>query len=537
MRASASPAGEELLWEAPSPGVWTFDPTHIDHPTTGLQQGIRSRPTAGASAGFAVGMARTGIAVAGVEFAIINGWRYLCRRSVGEVDLADRELAAEDMLANRRWREVGERWFAIERPAIAARCTALQDRSLERLDNGALGNHLLETVDLFDDAVFAHFAHASLQFVIGELWLACASWGIEERQALDLMVGASPASSAAAHRIGAIAEALRAANCRPQSLDSIRAASDEARAALDAYLAEFGSRLSTGFDFDDLTLAEMPDVVLTSVLAALERPLEMPSADDHIAMVRERIPFAERDRFDDLLTEARFIHALRDDDEGLAMWARGLIRLAVLEAARRLARASIIADKADAFDASPDELVALLNGGGPSRDELSRRATLRSHHAQLVPPPVVRSGVVEPPPELPPELPPAVARVTKAYRAYSMATTVSEGDGLRGFGIGEAPYTGRARVAHRAEDAFAKLEPGDVLITAMTTPAFNGILPIAGALVVRDAGLMSHAAIMARELGIPAVLGVVDALEDIPDGALIEVDPVEGAVRVLEERP
>ena len=73
-----------------------------------------------------------------------------------------------------------------------------------------------------------------------------------------------------------------------------------------------------------------------------------------------------------------------------------------------------------------------------------------------------------------------------------------------------------------------------MLITSTTTTAFNAVLPMAGALVTAHGGLMSHAGIAARELGIPAVLGVVDALDRIADGAEVEVDPVAATVRVVQ---
>jgi pyruvate,water dikinase len=106
-----------------------------------------------------------------------------------------------------------------------------------------------------------------------------------------------------------------------------------------------------------------------------------------------------------------------------------------------------------------------------------------------------------------------------------------EGAG-KGEGIGETVYRGRAVVAPEPADAIERLEPGDVLVTSMTTPACNAVLPFVGALVTVHGGQLSHAGIMARELGFPAVLGVRDALERIPDGAEVEVDPIAGVVRV-----
>jgi len=72
-----------------------------------------------------------------------------------------------------------------------------------------------------------------------------------------------------------------------------------------------------------------------------------------------------------------------------------------------------------------------------------------------------------------------------------------------------------------------------VLVVPCTTPAFNMVLAMAGAVVTAEGGALSHAAVLARELGIPAVIGAPRALLDIPDGATVEVDPVAGVVRVL----
>ena len=109
------------------------------------------------------------------------------------------------------------------------------------------------------------------------------------------------------------------------------------------------------------------------------------------------------------------------------------------------------------------------------------------------------------------------------------APTEWTGDGV---GVGGAPYTGRACVAASPEEALSRLEPGDVLVTTITTPAYEAILPIAGAVVTEQGGLMGHTALVAREHGMAAVVGVVGATTAIPDGAEIEVDPVAGRVQV-----
>src|SRR5215213_6610261 len=100
-------------------------------------------------------------------------------------------------------------------------------------------------------------------------------------------------------------------------------------------------------------------------------------------------------------------------------------------------------------------------------------------------------------------------------------------------GIGDTPYIGTARVVHDAVEALATMEPGDVVVAAYTAPTYNAVLSMAGAIVTEQGGLLCHAAVIARELGLPAVIGASGAMSVIPDGATVEVDPVAGRVRVL----
>ena len=139
----------------------------------------------------------------------------------------------------------------------------------------------------------------------------------------------------------------------------------------------------------------------------------------------------------------------------------------------------------------------------------------------------------EPPPDvLPDPLPSVVGMIMTAFEQLGMEGGPRH-HGLAGVGVGTSSYVGRARRALSADEAIDAMEPGDVLVVRATSPAFNVILTVAGAVVTADGGAMSHAAVLARELGIPAVVGASGALE-IPDGASVEVDPVAGRVRGLD---
>jgi pyruvate,water dikinase len=93
-------------------------------------------------------------------------------------------------------------------------------------------------------------------------------------------------------------------------------------------------------------------------------------------------------------------------------------------------------------------------------------------------------------------------------------------------------YEGTARVI-RATEEFGRIERGDVLVTNSTTTAFNIVLPLLGAIVTDRGGLLSHAAIVAREYGLPAVVGCTDATSVLPDGVRVTVDGTAGEVEVV----
>ena len=103
---------------------------------------------------------------------------------------------------------------------------------------------------------------------------------------------------------------------------------------------------------------------------------------------------------------------------------------------------------------------------------------------------------------------------------------------LRGLAASRGVYEGPARrVSSPAE--FGRIAKGDVLVTQSTTEAFNILLPLLGAIVTDSGGLLSHSAIVAREYGIPGVVGTREATDRIRDGARVRVDGNAGEVTVL----
>ena len=316
-----------------------------------------------------------------------------------------------------------------------------------------------------------------------------------------------------------------------------------------AYLDLVGYRLLDGFDISNPCALELPDALLRAIRRGRRR--------DGRRRVGRRGPDRRRARQGPRGAPGRVRRAARGSAADLPAprRARRLQRHLGLRAHAAGGARGAVAALADAgaastrplhlVDAGLDEMCALLAGaGGPSADELAARAAVpRVAHAPRTR--RRRSGPPPPPPPDPSGLPPAVARMMRAT-GIALGRAVRQ---LRGRARG-APAAraggepGRLRRAGPAASPdpseFDRIVQGDVLVTESTTEAFNILLPLLGAIVTDSGGLLSHSAIVAREYGIPGVVGTREATERIADGARVRVDGDAGEVdgaRVKRRRP
>ena len=102
---------------------------------------------------------------------------------------------------------------------------------------------------------------------------------------------------------------------------------------------------------------------------------------------------------------------------------------------------------------------------------------------------------------------------------------------IRGIGASSGVARGKARVVFSPDEI--KEENDFILVTEMTSPVWTPVIARVKAIVTNSGGMLSHAAIVAREFGIPAVVGTGSATNEIKDGELIEVDGSKGVVYVL----
>jgi pyruvate,water dikinase len=545
---------QDLTFTPPGPGAWELEIGH--HGRRPLSGFLAEAYRRGFETGSIDLLARYGLPLQRIRAELVHGCGYIRPVGVGEGDkppsrpppvfvmkllarihpeLRRRNRTAAQAWASKRWRDDVDRWFGVERERVVAANLGFQAVVVGAIDDASLVAHVAELLVHFEQQAAANIAnHGGDLIPAGDYLAHCAEWGIGFADASALLQGSSPATTATAELLGPVRAAVDAAEVRPTSVEAVRALGPEAAASVDAWLERHGWRAVTTDDVDRPTLAERPAALLAALLAAAAT--EPRPTLPETGVVRDRVPVERRARFDELLTEARYGLRQRDDVVGIRWnWSVGLLRRALLEVGRRLVDHGRLLKPEHAVELAPGEIEPLLVGGtGPGAADVAARADRRDA-IEAIPPPLVLGDPEDPPPV--DALPAPLARATRAMLTaleadFTDASTAS--DGLTGTGIGTATSTGRARVATPTDDAIDRLEPGDVLIAPFTGPAYNSLMPILGGLVVEIGGAMCHAAICAREFGLPAVIGAAGATERIPDGALVEVDPARGTVRVVD---
>lgn len=546
----SSTSSSHATFEAPGPGRWELETAHWGGRFTPF---LRVPFEAACTSGFSAAGERYGLPLANVQLAFVNDHVYV--RPIPLVEpkrtpkssppaalvwllsrlhpaFRRRHAAARAALRDQSYRRDVDTWRSRTRQQVIDANFALQATDVSSLDDQDLADHLERCLAHFSTEARRHFELSAAMLVgLGDLFVHLERWGVSTADGFDLLRGSSPASSEPRQILEPAARAVADHGGAPATIDDVRSLAPEAASAIDQYLRLHGQRVVARFDVDAPRLIEQPALVVAAVrgLAAANRVTDVPDSD----AVRERIPAAHRAELDEMLAVARDVYGTWDDNAGVALqWPIGLVRRGLLDAARRLRGDERIVAEDHVFDAQADEIMALLRGRpSVSADELASRHAERRAHLAAQPPSTIGA---EPEPPSPALLPAALARVAAAAgAAIGLVFTPESPDGLSGVGVGSSPYRGRARIVRDADHALAELEPGEVLVTSYTTPAYNAVLPVAGALVTASGGLLSHGAVVARELGLPAVIGAVGALDEIPDGATVDVDPISGSVRIV----
>ena len=194
-------------------------------------------------------------------------------------------------------------------------------------------------------------------------------------------------------------------------------------------------------------------------------------------------------------------------------------RMAIRELGKRHTESGTVSDPEHIFMLLDEELESFV--ADPSRYS----ALLHDRYENwlklwdLTPPFFLRDGII----------PPLTEWETAAPTAKS---ALSEGDVLAGTAGCPGVVTGRARIV-RDPTSPPDLEPGDIMVAPLTDPAWTPLFLAVDGVVVNVGGQVSHAVIVSREMGIPCVVSVADATEQIQDGATITVDGTNGNVTLI----
>ncbi|MWA03210.1 phosphoenolpyruvate-utilizing protein [Actinomadura sp. LD22] len=313
----------------------------------------------------------------------------------------------------------------------------------------------------------------------------------------------------------------------------LRALSDpDARAFVadfDAFLFEYGSRSTDEWEALPATWETHPHIALGLVdrmrLQSDERSPE--SLAPRVREEREELTRRLRERLAD---RPELLGKLDTALQAMAVWmpARELsktttirvlqeARLPFRELGRRHVERGLLESIDDIGLLDIDELGTLIDDPEAVLPLIPERKKWKAELEALEPPFVV-DGAVPP--------------VTQwAKRSAPAASPGRSGDVLTGLGACPGAATGRARVIHDPADAIG-LEPGEILVAPVTDPGWTPLFASALGVVVNVGSPLSHAAIVSRELGIPAVLAVEQATKRIADGTLITVDGTAGTVTI-----
>lgn len=331
--------------------------------------------------------------------------------------------------------------------------------------------------------------------------------------------------------------------CDPSTVAEALRATESGRSFLadfDAYLQAYGRRSET-WELNVPSWVEDP----TPVWKLLREHLSQPDADPEAELARQAeqreaalvetrarltgYPRPVVEHFEAMLRAAQTAVVL-SEDHGFYIDFEGAyhVRQVLLELGRRLTAAGALASTDDVMMLTLDEVLASL-AEQPFVDRrrlVEERRQQLAHFGSLQEPEMVGTMRPGPPPGDP------VGRAIGRFFGTPPEQS-TESDVLKGHAGSPGAVRGVARVARTLAEA-QMVRRGEILVATMTSPSWTPLFGTVGGIVTDTGGVLSHSAVVAREYGIPAVVGTLKATAVIRDGQLIEVDGSTGQVHLVD---
>ncbi|MFZ4451127.1 phosphoenolpyruvate synthase [Salibacterium aidingense] len=300
----------------------------------------------------------------------------------------------------------------------------------------------------------------------------------------------------------------------------------EARDALYAYLDKYGMRCAGEIDITKTRWSEKPAALVPAVLGNIKN-FEPDAGKRLFEQGRQEALKKEQELLDRLkqlpdgeqkVKETKqMIHILRNFSGFREYPKYGMInryfvyKQALLKEADKLIQASVIHDKEDIYYLSFEELHEVVRTNKLDHQTISNRKDEYKLYEKLSPPRVITSDG---------------ETIAGEYNRENLP-----GEAMAGLPVSSGVIEGRARVILNMKDA--DLEDGDILVTPFTDPSWTPLFVTIKGLVTEVGGLMTHGAVIAREYGLPAVVGVENATKLIKDGQRIRLHGTEGYIKIL----
>lgn len=332
-------------------------------------------------------------------------------------------------------------------------------------------------------------------------------------------------------------EILRKLMVKDNALERLRERTPNAEFwdAFDFVLARYGHRAPSR-DLSQPRWGEQPDMLLGIVRAHVRS--ESPPPDPYEtsrSLVQQRLSaekkalsglgrgplgWLQRKMLRSVITQTQIYTRYRENQRHYLDFILAHVRNLVLEMGRRLTKENLLETPDDVFLLNKEELLLLARGGGQSQAMVCTIAERRKHWKvwrNRVPATYLFDGIE-----------------TEGEMAEGNPTPGSEDDHhLSGCGASRGVSHGPARVVKTSVDV-EQVRAGEILVARNLDPAWTGVFPLISGLVTETGGVLSHGALLAREYGIPAVMGVSEATQRFTTGVHLLVDGNQGSVTLLE---